>query len=35
METARHLMIPALQFHLGVLLVVIGLLPAAVRSGHG
>ena len=35
METARHLMVPALQFHLGVLLVVIGLLPAAVRSGHG
>jgi hypothetical protein len=35
METARHLVVPALQFHLGVLLVVIGLLPAAVRSGHG
>jgi hypothetical protein len=35
METARHLVIPALQFHLGVLLVVIGLLPAAVRSGDG
>jgi hypothetical protein len=35
METARHLVVPALQFHLGVLLVVIGLLPAAVRSRHG
>ena len=35
METARHLVVPMLQFHLGVLLVVIGLLPAAVRSGHG
>ncbi len=35
METARHLVVPALQFHLGALLVVIGLLPAAVRSGHG
>ena len=35
METARHLVVPALQFQLGVLLVVIGLLPAAVRSGHG
>jgi hypothetical protein len=33
METARHLVVPVLQFHLGVLLVVIGLLPAAVRSG--
>ena len=30
-----HLMVPALQFHLGVLLVVIELLPAAARSGHG
>src|SRR5262245_6417183 len=35
METARHLVVPMLQFHLGVLLVVIGLMPAAVRSGHG
>jgi hypothetical protein len=35
METARHVIVPALQFHLGVLLVVIGLLPAAVRSRHG
>jgi hypothetical protein len=33
METARHLVVPVLQFHLGVLLVVIGLLPPAVRSG--
>src|SRR4029453_13105605 len=33
METARHLVVPVLQFHLGVLLVGIGLLPAAVRSG--
>jgi hypothetical protein len=35
METARHLVVPALQLHLGVLLLVIGLLPAAVRSGDG
>ncbi len=35
METARHLVVPALQFHLGVLLMVIGLLPAAARSTPG
>jgi hypothetical protein len=29
METARHLVIPALQLHLGVLLMVIGTLPSA------
>jgi hypothetical protein len=28
METARHLVVPALQLHLGVLLLVVGLLPA-------
>ena len=46
METARHLVVPALQFHLGVLLVLVGLLPvpvgaageaeaSGVRSGDG
>ena len=30
METARHLVVPALQFHLGVLLLLVGLLPPAV-----
>ena len=35
METARHLVVPALQLHLGVLLMVIGLLPAAARSTPG
>lgn len=30
METARHLVVPALQFHLGVLLVLVGLLPVPV-----
>lgn len=29
METARHLVVPALQLHLGVLLMVMGLLPVA------
>ena len=29
METARHLMIPALQLHLGVVLLLVGMLPAA------
>jgi hypothetical protein len=32
METARHLVVPALQLHLGVLLMVVGTLPAA--PGH-
>ncbi len=32
METARHLVVPALQFRLGVLLMVVGLLPAAASS---
>ncbi len=32
METARHLVVPALQFQLGVLLMVVGLLPAAASS---
>jgi hypothetical protein len=47
METARHLVVPAIQFHLGVLLMVVGMFPAArgptgehvgvdgVRSPHG
>jgi hypothetical protein len=46
METARHLVVPALQFHLGVLLMLVGMFPAAgpttehdeldgVRSPHG
>jgi hypothetical protein len=46
METARHLVVPALQFQLGVLLVLVGLLPVpvgaageaeagGVRSGDG
>ncbi|HKY67904.1 MAG TPA: hypothetical protein VJM49_16085, partial [Acidimicrobiales bacterium] len=29
METARHLVVPALQFHLGLLLMLVGMLPAA------
>ena len=29
METARHLVVPAIQLHLGVLLMVVGLLPSA------
>jgi hypothetical protein len=32
METARHLVVPAIQFHLGVLLMVLGLLPAAATT---
>jgi hypothetical protein len=32
METARHLVVPAIQLHLGVLLMVLGLLPAAATS---
>jgi hypothetical protein len=33
METARHLAVPGLQFHLGVLLMLVGILPAA-RDGQ-
>jgi hypothetical protein len=32
METARHLVVPAIQLHLGVLLMVLGLLPAAATT---
>ena len=32
METARHLVVPAMQLHLGVLLMVLGLLPAAAAT---
>jgi len=32
MEAARHLVVPAVQFHLGVLLMVVGLLPAAAAA---
>jgi hypothetical protein len=34
METARHLVVPALQLHLGVLLVVVGVLSAEAASGR-
>jgi hypothetical protein len=34
METARHLVVPALQLHLGVLLMLVGLLPAAGRDAR-
>jgi hypothetical protein len=33
METARHLVVPALQLHLGVLLVVVGVLSGEIASG--
>lgn len=33
METARHLVVPALQLHLGVLLMLVGLLPTARATG--
>jgi hypothetical protein len=33
METARHLVVPALQLHLGVLLVVVGVLSGEAASG--
>ena len=32
METARHLVVPAIQLHLGVLLMILGLLPAAATT---
>jgi hypothetical protein len=32
METARHLVVPAIQLHLGVLLMVLGLLPEATAT---
>jgi hypothetical protein len=32
METARHLVVPAIQLHLGVLLMVLGVLPAATAT---
>lgn len=36
METARHLVVPALQLHLGALLMVLGLVPAhTTRVGDG
>ncbi len=35
METARHLVVPALQLHLGVLLLVIGALPGAAGRHAG
>jgi hypothetical protein len=34
METARHLVVPALQLHLGVLLVVAGVLPGETAGQH-
>jgi hypothetical protein len=34
METARHLVVPALQLHLGVLLVVVGVLPGETAGRH-
>jgi hypothetical protein len=35
METARHLVVPALQLHLGVLLMLVGLLPAPRNASDG
>ena len=35
METARHLVVPAVQLHLGVLLMAIGLVPAPVPARPG